>query len=292
MATVVQLRASSPSTKRDTGSVRGSQAHTTTRDTSIAQGLGWFSIGLGLAQVVAPASVARLIGVEEEARTLALMRAIGVRELMSGVGILSQRAEPVWLWGRVAGDAIDLALLAAAMRSNGNNRRRAAAAAAAVLGVAVVDAIAAQRRARDHHRDASRRVGDDAPRVVRQEHGVRHVRKSITINRSPEDVMRSWENATARPGMLRRLGDAAVSIEAGPRGTTEVRVALSYEPGNKLRFLVSKLRHSDPAQQLELDLRHLKQLVEVGEIVHSDASIHRAMHPARPAEAVEEAVDA
>lgn len=256
---------------------------TTTRNMSVAQGLGWFSIGLGLAQVVAPGGVARLIGLDDDTRTIAMMRAIGMRELASGFGILSQRAEPAWLWGRVAGDAIDLALLSSAMRSAGANRTRTVAAAAAVLGVAVLDAMTAQRRSRDRHRDEAERMGDDAPVVARSEGGVRHVKKSITINRQPDEVLRCWQTVGNRPGILQRLGDAAVSIEAGSHGT-EVRVELTYEPGNKLRFLVARLKHSDPAQQLDMDLRHLKQLVEVGEIVHSDASIHRGLHPAQPSE--------
>ena len=250
---------------------------------SVAQGLGWFSLGLGLAQVVAPSGVARLIGLDDDSRTVALMRAIGMRELASGFGILSQRAEPAWLWGRVAGDAIDLALLGSAMRASGSNRTRTVAAAAAVLGVTMLDAITAQRRSRDRHREEAELMGDDAPVVARREGGVRHVKKSITINAQPDEVLRRWQDVSSRPGILQRLGDAAVSIEAGSRGT-EVRVELTYEPGNKLRFLVARLRHSDPAQQLEMDLRHLKQLVEVGEITHSDASIHRGMHPARPSE--------
>jgi hypothetical protein len=32
------------------------------------------------------------------------------------------------------------------------------------------------------------------------------------------------------------------------------------------------------------DLRRFKQVLEVGEVVHSDASIHRGMHPAQPGE--------
>ena len=284
MATAVQLRRRLPATM----AVRSTHG-TTTRGASIAQGLGWFSIGLGLAQVVAPRSIARLIGVDDDSRTIGLMRAIGMRELASGFGILSQRSEGKWLWGRVAGDAMDFALLGAAMRSTRSSSARTMAAAAAVLGVTVLDAMTARRRSRDHHRDEAELMGDDAPEVTRQVGGVRHVKKSITIDRPVEEVVRCWENVSERPGILRRLGEAAVSIEPGPRDGTEVRVELTYEPGNKLRFLVARLKHSDPAQQLEVDLRHLKQLVEIGEIVHSDASIHRGLHPAQPSG---EAVDA
>lgn len=42
-----------------------------------------------------------------------LIRAYGVREIAKGVGILTSPNPTPWLWGRVAGDALDLATLAA-----------------------------------------------------------------------------------------------------------------------------------------------------------------------------------
>ena len=38
-----------------------------------------------------------------------------------------------------------------------------------------------------------------------------------------------------------------------------------------------------PDQKVYDDLRALKQVLETGEVVHSDASIHEHPHPARPA---------
>ena len=45
------------------------------------------------------------------------MRAVGVRELVAGVGIFSDRRPAQWVWARVAGDTMDLALLGSALRS-------------------------------------------------------------------------------------------------------------------------------------------------------------------------------
>jgi hypothetical protein len=42
----------------------------------------------------------------------------------------------------------------------------------------------------------------------------------------------------------------------------------------------------EPSQQVDGDLRRLKQVLETGEVVHSDSSIHRGPHPARPPEEV------
>lgn len=89
--------------------------------------------------------VARLVGVPGTDGTRALLRALGVRELLSGVGILRARHPRAWLWARVAGDAMDIALLGSAMGTRRVARTRVGAATAAVAGVAVLDALAARR---------------------------------------------------------------------------------------------------------------------------------------------------
>jgi uncharacterized membrane protein len=62
-----------------------------------------------------------------------------------------------------------------------------------------------------------------------------------------------------------------------------VRVDLSYRPpAGKLGVAIAKLFGEEPGQQVEADLRRLKQVLETGEVVHSDASIHKGMHAAQP----------
>ena len=90
----------------------------------LANGLGWFSIGLGLAEVVTPGTVANLIGVQDDDKNRSLLRFYGMRELAAGVGILSQPQAPGWVWSRVAGDLMDLATLARAMRSDRSEETR------------------------------------------------------------------------------------------------------------------------------------------------------------------------
>ncbi len=51
---------------------------------NLAGALGWFSIGLGLAEVVAARSLGRYLGVENRS---GLLRLFGVREIVTGVGI-------------------------------------------------------------------------------------------------------------------------------------------------------------------------------------------------------------
>ena len=70
----------------------------------------------------------------------------------------------------------------------------------------------------------------------------------------------------------------------GDRGT-EVRVDFTWEQkGGKVGSLFARLFGEDPEVEIEKDLRRFKQIMETGDVVHSDASIHPGMHPARPAD--------
>jgi hypothetical protein len=64
---------------------------------------------------------------------------------MTGIGILSQRDPTPWLWGRVAGDAVDLAPLAPGLRADNPRQRNVSVAVATVAGVTMLDAVCAQR---------------------------------------------------------------------------------------------------------------------------------------------------
>lgn len=109
----------------------------------LAKTLGWFSIALGAAELFAPGRLSRLIGVRERP---GLLRVLGLRELASGVGILAQTQRPAgWLWSRVAGDAMDMALLVAAFRDDRTQRSRLSAALAALAGVAALDVLSSRR---------------------------------------------------------------------------------------------------------------------------------------------------
>jgi hypothetical protein len=82
----------------------------------LTRGLGWFSIGLGAAQVLTPSGMDRAVGVRDNSRNRSVMAGVGgARELAVGVGILSRRRPKSWLWARVAGDVLDLAMLGRAM---------------------------------------------------------------------------------------------------------------------------------------------------------------------------------
>jgi hypothetical protein len=106
-----------------------------------ANGLGWFSIALGLAELVAAKPLGRALGI----KSTSLIRAFGVRELMSGIGVLTQRRKGPWILGRIAGDVLDVAVLGAALSPRNRQRGNAALAMAAVSPVVVLDLICGRR---------------------------------------------------------------------------------------------------------------------------------------------------
>jgi uncharacterized membrane protein len=265
----------------------------------LAKGLGWFSIALGLAEVVVPRALARFIGVRPQP---VLLPALGLREITSGIGILAQERPVGWVWSRVAGDAMDLALLGAARMDRPCEEERVDMAAAAVAGVTALDLICALL-------------------LTRQPAAMDQAIKTITIQRSPQDIFAFWrelENLprvmpdlrsvrptgerrshwVARgPGGKRIEWDAEITEERpneliswrslpgadmdnsgtvsfrrapGDRGTI-VRVEMNYRPpGGSLGSAVARLFAQAPEQKAQLDLYRLKQIMETGQVTTTE----------------------
>lgn len=109
---------------------------------TLARFLGYFGIGLGLAEVLAPRALARLSGVRQEG----LLQIHGVREIACGVGILASTRPTGWLWARVAGDALDLATAGGNFAETAGDRRgRLMATIAALVGVTALDILCASQ---------------------------------------------------------------------------------------------------------------------------------------------------
>lgn len=300
----------------------GARRHVVERSQRSAHGLGWFSIGLGLAQVLAPRALGRAIGVGDGVRHRSTLLAVGFRELAAGAGILSRRRPATWLWARVIGDLMDLSLLGFAMTGPRKNRKRVLGALGAVVGVTVLDYLTA------------RQLGRTGVRRLKSKLGRRlQVTKTMTVRASVEGVYRFWRDFQNLPRFMTHLqsvvvqgdrrsrwtargpGGKSFSWEAeiteerpneriawrslpgadipnrgqvlflpapGGRGT-ELRVDLEYDPpAGVLGATVAKLFGREPSEQIEGDLRRFKQVMEVGEVTNSDASIHRGMHAAQP----------
>jgi uncharacterized membrane protein len=202
----------------------------------LAQGLGWFSLGLGLAQVAAPGQLAQLIGVPDDDENRSLMRAVGLREIASGLGILSQPRPAGWAWARVGGDVMDLSLLGGAWASDRTDKERVAAATVAVVGVMALDLLCGSRLSdqagQDEHKGAGRRqrsIGQarGRPNAEEAHWGAVHVRRSVTVNRPAEELYRFWHDFENLPRFMTHL-ESVQTLDAkrshwkarGPAGFT------------------------------------------------------------------------
>jgi hypothetical protein len=112
------------------------RGHADTATDTLARGLGWFSIALGVAEVVAPRALARSLGMKGQE---GLIAAYGLREIATGIGILASKDPTPWIWGRVAGDGLDLATLATGLEGNNPKKGNVGIAMAAVAGVTALD---------------------------------------------------------------------------------------------------------------------------------------------------------
>ena len=273
----------------------------------LAKGLAWFGITLGLAELILPDGLAGLMGVRKRR---GMFRLLGLKELASGVGILSRPRSAPWLWSRVAGDVMDLALLGTALASPSTNRKRAAAATAAVVGVTALDVFASQKQSRNRNGNGAMAVG-----------GPVQVRKSIIIERAAQELYHYWRDFENLPRFMYHLDSVRVlsptrsrwvakapagsqveweaeitqdktneliawrSVEGsdvqhsgrvrftrapGNRGTL-VEVEMEYTPpAGKIGEKVAKLFRKEPGQEISDSLRFFKQLMEAGTILTTE----------------------
>jgi uncharacterized membrane protein len=217
--------------------------------------LGWFSIGLGTAQLAAPRVLCKVVGAETDGHGPKVMRLLGARELTQGTGILVRPRPTMWLWSRVAGDALDLTLLG--LTAARNRRLRTVLAIANVAGVMVPDVY--------ESRFLTRRHGPVRDAVT--------VRKAVTINREQDEVERAWAAAAE---LRRKVEDNGASVRfaeaPGGRGTELIVEFVHDPPAGDLGAAALKLAGKDLATQLADDLRRFKQLAETGEIARSDST--------------------
>ena len=221
--------------------------------------LGYFSIALGAAELLAPRRVARMIGVPVDDTTTNILRAYGARELAAGIAILADPHDARWLWSRVAGDAVDLASLGAAALDERAEPAPLSLAAMSVLGVTALDVLAATRAGGAGEIFGRSRLNEQA----------------MTVKVPLEDAEAAWVEWCAS-GRSALKGDYVVRFELAPgaRGT-EIFLTATLAKG--------KLRE---------ELRQFKQIVEAGEIVVSDGpALWRPAQPRREAAATSETAE-
>jgi len=268
------------------------------RAEALVRGLGWFSIGLGMTELLFAKRLGRAIGIRDHEL---LLRALGLREIGSGIGILAQpRPSLNALRARVAGDAIDLALLACALGAARTDKLRVSVATAAVVGVTALDALATQQLSRSASERAEGGVElrasiainkpaeelfrfchelENLPRLmshvqsVRQQGGRTHWRAKLAtgteiawdseITHDQPNTRLAWKSVEGSP--IDTQGSVEFSPLTTDRGTL-VRLQIIYKPAG---VLDSSLAHAFSAlheQMLREDLRRFKQLMEAGEI--------------------------
>jgi len=294
----------------------------------LASFLGWFSVGLGAVQLLAPSTVARAIGVRPSPLWKGVLQFCGVRELANGAGILANPTSKEWVGMRVGGDALDLATLGVALTQS-QRPGRTLAATALVLGATVLDLFGTERLAERRASPTREYARAAEPLVLR----------SITVSRPANQVYAFWKDFTNFPRFMRHIesverldggrsrwratgpagtqaewvseivddreneliawqtvGDSElyhtgkVTFRPGPRGEgTTVTVEMQYAPpGGRIGAALLKLFRNAPGQQVSDDLRRFKQVMEIGEVVHSDASIQQRVAAAQPREQREE----
>jgi uncharacterized membrane protein len=292
--------------------------------------LGWFSIVLGTGQLLAPGLLGRAIGAGDGPWSKLAMRAVGLRELAAGLGLLRRTRSTPWLWSRAAGDLMDLGLLGAAYASTTRrrDRRRLQGAMLAVAGVGAIDLLTSRRAG---VAESQGRIGGaTGPTEV-------EIGASVTVARPPAEVYAFWRDLRnlgrlmtsvesvevvdqARSRWAVKIGGKVATWEAriisdrpnesivwetlegstlahkgevrfkpapGDRGT-EIRLEVQlHPPGRAAGRALARLGKGIPRQRLVNDLRRLKQVLEVGETIKSDASIHAGPHAAHPPETFE-----
>ncbi len=175
-----------------------------TNGEKLARGLGWFSLGLGLAQVLVPERVQRLAGICGD--YTGTMRLMGLRELGHAFLILVAGKPREGVLSRVVGDAIDLGGLGTAMNSRCHDRERLTLATAQVAGVAALDLLAAAQLSRGGSGPQRRRRQGQPARMHKSvPGGAFQVTKSVTINRSPEALYHYWHNFENLPNFMYHL---------------------------------------------------------------------------------------
>ncbi|MDD4868334.1 MAG: SRPBCC family protein [Mycobacterium sp.] len=276
---------------------------------TLAKALAGASFGLGLSELLAPGTVARVAGVADTGVSRRVIRALGVRECGHGAALLAGPDSLVWT--RVAGDVLDVGLLLAGVAGRGRGgRRRGMVSALALAGIGGLDLYTALRTTGNRASDSA----GGRPLTLRA---------AVTVRRSPEEAYRFWRdlqnlpdfmyhlksvsadadgrshwvaNAPAGqsvqwdaqitddqpgkrigwrslPGSANQNGGSVEFVPAANGDGTEVRVKLDYRmPAGRLGEAAAALFGASPGQQVNDDLRRFKQVLETGQVLRTDGS--------------------
>jgi hypothetical protein len=124
-------------------SLRG-QADTATY--RLAQGLGVFSIVLGMIELIWGGPLGRSLGLDGQEW---IVRLYGGREILNGILILASKDPTPWVWLRAAGDALDIGTLIYGYTRDPSDRTGIIIALIAVSGVTIADIYCATKLSKE-----------------------------------------------------------------------------------------------------------------------------------------------
>lgn len=219
-----------------------------------ADAVGWLSVGLAAATLIAARPLARALGLDG-AGTRLVIRSLGAAELAFGLGILRGRPGARWLARREPAATSDTVAVAASVTVNRHP----------------AEVYAFWRDLPNLSRFLTNVESIEILDPPRSRWTVRLGPKTATwearITRDEPNQLIAWE--TLDGADLLHRGEVQFQPAPGNRGT-EVRVAIDAQPpGGRAGRAVARLALALPRQQLVNDLRRLKQAVEVGEVIRS-----------------------
>ena len=194
------------------------------KDQQWAQALGWFSIGLGLTEVLATRSLAKAIGIKDDETNHTTLRGFGVREIVNGIGLLTQPDSTAWRWGRVGGDAMDLAFLCKQYGDDATDKGRLSIAVAAVVGVGALDVMCSEQ---PRHQMQNGTYPTQTAAVTKQKELAMDLKQAVTVGRSAEELYNYWHDFQNLPFFMNHLESVTVTGQnqshwkaKAPLGTT------------------------------------------------------------------------
>jgi hypothetical protein len=160
----------------------------------LAKTLGYLSIALGMAELIAPRRICRAVGLNGLEK---VVQSYGVREVATGAAILASHDPTPWIWGRVAGDMADIATVATGLQNRQNGSTdRTLMALAGLAAVTAVDVLCASRLANEKgnrttaRADYTQRSG--FPAGVQRAHGAARGIKIPEDMKAPRMLRPEW----------------------------------------------------------------------------------------------------
>jgi uncharacterized membrane protein len=150
-----------------------------------------------------------------------LLRIAGARELLAAWGLLSFKETTPWVWSRVAGDVMDVMLLASSARQP-LRRSRSLGALGVVAAVTAVDVYAGVSAARGPTGQAGARAS--AGGAANGE-----IAETILVKKSPEECYRLWRDLTQLPRFMPLLRSVRALDERRSHWVLETPVGMRVE---------------------------------------------------------------